>query len=124
MDKKRLLHYKERLLREKEKLIREKKVMEEIVERTDKDSTGELSTFRTHIADLSSDTYLREIASQLTTQERNTLLAIDLALQKIKEGKYGICERCNKVIPEERLEAVPYCRYCINCQKALEEKKV
>ncbi len=122
MDKKRLQYYEERLLKEKEQIIKQKKVVENIVERADKDSAGELSTFRTHIADLSSDTYQREIASQLTTQERKILIEIDEALRKIKEGKYGICERCEKPIDEERLEALPYCRYCIDCQRKLEER--
>lgn len=123
MDKRRLSHYEKRLLREKERIIKQKKVVEEIVEMADKESTGEISSFRTHIADLSSDTYMREVASQLTTQERNILIEIDEALRKIKEGKYGICERCSRPISKERLEAIPYCRYCIECQRKLEEKQ-
>ncbi|MEO0099234.1 MAG: TraR/DksA C4-type zinc finger protein [candidate division WOR-3 bacterium] len=123
MDKKKLRHYEEKLLKEKEKIIKEKKMLENIVEKGDKDSTGELSTFRTHIADLSSETYQKEIASQLTTQEREILFKIEEALRKIKEGRYGICERCGKPIADERLEALPYCRYCIKCQKILEAKQ-
>ncbi len=123
MDKKKLRYYEEKLLREKEKFIKQKKVFEDIVERADKESTGELSTVRTHIADLSSDTYLREIASQLTTQERNILLEIDEALRRIKEGRYGICEKCGEEIDLERLEVIPYCRYCIDCQKRAEAKR-
>jgi|UniRef100_A0A7C3Z417 RNA polymerase-binding protein DksA len=122
MDKKKLSDYEEKLLREKERIIKEKKIVEEVVERTDKESTGELSTFRTHIADLSSDTYQKEIASQLTTQERKILFEIEEALRRIKEGKYGICERCGAEIAEERLAALPYCRYCIKCQKEIEGK--
>jgi RNA polymerase-binding transcription factor DksA len=41
------------------------------------------------------------------------------ALELIKKGKYGTCERCNKDIPQARLELVPEARYCIECKKAL-----
>jgi len=38
------------------------------------------------------------------------------ALQKIKEGKYGVCEGCKKPISKERLKAVPEARLCLKCQ--------
>ncbi len=42
---------------------------------------------------------------------------IRVALQKINEGTYGICERCGKAINEERLEAIPTARLCRDCQQ-------
>lgn len=42
---------------------------------------------------------------------------INLALEKIKNGSYGICEVCQKEIPKERLELMPEARYCLECQK-------
>lgn len=44
---------------------------------------------------------------------------LKLALELLKKGKYGVCERCNNDIPQERLELVPEARYCIDCKKAL-----
>jgi len=41
------------------------------------------------------------------------------ALEFMKKGKYGVCERCNKDIPQARLELVPEAHYCIECKKAL-----
>jgi len=41
---------------------------------------------------------------------------INLALDKIKKGKYGICENCKKEISEERLKAFPEARTCNNCK--------
>lgn len=41
------------------------------------------------------------------------------ALELMKKGRYGVCERCNKDIPQARLELVPEARYCIECKKAL-----
>ncbi|MCX6758970.1 MAG: TraR/DksA C4-type zinc finger protein [Candidatus Nealsonbacteria bacterium] len=42
---------------------------------------------------------------------------INLALEKIKIGKYGICEKCQKRIKEERLKIYPVAQYCLNCKK-------
>ena len=42
---------------------------------------------------------------------------ISLALEKIKMGKYGICEKCQKTIREERLKIYPAAQYCLNCEK-------
>jgi len=42
---------------------------------------------------------------------------IALALEKIKKGKYGKCEKCNKNIPEERLKIHPEARTCVKCEK-------
>jgi len=41
---------------------------------------------------------------------------IDLALEKIQNGKYEICEKCGKEIPEERLKVHPEARFCIKCE--------
>jgi DnaK suppressor protein len=42
---------------------------------------------------------------------------IDLALEKIKKGTYGICENCKKEIPIERLRVSPEARICLDCEK-------
>jgi len=47
----------------------------------------------------------------------NRLRDINLALEKIKKGEYGKCEKCGKEIPRERLEVCPEARFCLKCQK-------
>lgn len=42
---------------------------------------------------------------------------IDEALEKIKKGKYGICEKCAKEIEIERLKAIPEARFCLKCKQ-------
>jgi len=42
---------------------------------------------------------------------------INLALDKIKKGKYGICEKCGKEIGEKRLKISPEARFCLKCKK-------
>lgn len=44
------------------------------------------------------------------------LKAIDAALTRIREGKYGYCLRCGKKIPEERLRALPFAVLCMDCK--------
>ena len=44
---------------------------------------------------------------------------LKIALELLKKGRYGVCERCNKDIPQARLELVPEARYCISCKQAL-----
>ncbi|MDD5145450.1 MAG: TraR/DksA C4-type zinc finger protein [Candidatus Pacebacteria bacterium] len=42
---------------------------------------------------------------------------VNLALEKIKKGNYGICEKCKKEIPSDRLKVSPESRFCIKCGK-------
>lgn len=41
---------------------------------------------------------------------------VDSALEKMKNGNYGICEKCAKEIEEKRLEAVPEAKLCMKCK--------
>ncbi len=58
----------------------------------------------------------------VTTLERelHLLEEIEAALERIKEGSYGVCERCGKPIPERRLEALPWARLCLPCSELRE----
>jgi len=51
------------------------------------------------------------------------LKAIDAALSRLERGRYGICEKCKEEIPIERLKAVPFAAYCIDCQKTRNERR-
>jgi DnaK suppressor protein len=62
----------------------------------------------------------KELALRLGERESQMLADIDQALLRIKEGAYGICARCGKLIDERRLEALPTARYDAACQAAIE----
>jgi DnaK suppressor protein len=49
----------------------------------------------------------------MVNQMRDSLAEVDLALAKMNEGRYGLCERCGREISEPRLEAMPATRWCI-----------
>jgi DnaK suppressor protein len=63
----------------------------------------------------------RDLALSLSDNERETLLQIEEALRRIDTGAFGSCTSCSKPIGELRLNAIPWARYCIDCQE-LEEK--
>ena len=71
-------------------------------------------------ADLSLMDHNKELAFQLGDRESQMVADIDQALLRIKEGSYGICVHCGKVIDERRLEAVPTARYDATCQAEIE----
>lgn len=58
-----------------------------------------------------------ELAKELSI-EQNTLdllSKVENALRRIEAGGYGICESCGKSIPLERLDALPYSTFCVDC---------
>ena len=74
------------------------------------------------LADVASDDIDRKMIEAMGSQEVKRLGMIDAALTRIKQGKYGLCMKCGKKIPNERLEALPYALMCIECKTA-EEKR-
>ncbi len=87
-----------------------------------RDASGDLSGYSLHMADMATDNFDREFNLGLASNEQQRLNMIDVALHKIKEGTYGLCENCNKPIPQKRLLAMPHASLCIKCQE-LEEKQ-
>jgi RNA polymerase-binding protein DksA len=66
------------------------------------------------IADSAAVTLDREIDSALEENSEHVLAEIDAALERIEAGTYGTCEDCGRPIGEERLEALPWARLCID----------
>ena len=83
---------------------------------------NEASAFGMHQADAGSDAYDRDFALNLLSQEQDALYEIDEALKRIDAGTYGICEMSAKPINHERLEAIPFTRYTVECQSQLERQ--
>ncbi len=57
-----------------------------------------------------------EMFGMLLEKQAGTLEEVERALQKIETGEYGICEECGKQISAKRLKALPWAKYCIECQ--------
>ncbi|MBN1824306.1 MAG: TraR/DksA family transcriptional regulator [Endomicrobiales bacterium] len=62
----------------------------------------------------------KEMLFELADNEKVILDAIESALRRIEKGTYGHCESCKDKIKEKRLKAIPWVRYCIECQEKLE----
>jgi len=107
---------KESLLQQKEEIIRnlmaESEDFKTLV--TDMDPKD--------LVDIAADDIDRKTLEALSAKETKRLRLIDSALSRINNGRYGLCMRCNKKIPKERLEAIPYALMCIECQ-SLDERR-
>jgi RNA polymerase-binding transcription factor DksA len=73
-------------------------------------------------ADIASDDIDRKMIEVIGAQELRQLRLIESALTRINQGKYGFCIKCEKRIPPDRLEAIPYALMCIDC-KSEEERR-
>jgi RNA polymerase-binding protein DksA len=83
---------------------------------------SETSAFGMHQADAGSDAYDRDFALSMLSKEQSSLYEIDEALKRIDDGTYGVCDLCEKPIKHDRLEALPFTRYTVDCQAELEKR--
>jgi DnaK suppressor protein len=74
------------------------------------------------LVDIASDDIDRKMIEAIGSQELKRLKAIDNAVTRIQQGKYGLCMKCGKKIPNERLNAIPWAVLCIDCQKGEERR--
>jgi DnaK suppressor protein len=65
----------------------------------------------------------KEMAFRQRAQERGLLMLVEGALSRISSGSFGICLNCEQDISINRLNAVPWSRYCITCQELIAEQK-
>ncbi len=72
------------------------------------------------LADAAFDASGEEVAAQLAEIEAKELSLIEIALVRIKQGKYGVCNACDVKIPVARLDALPYSVLCVKCQRESE----
>lgn len=67
--------------------------------------------------DAAADSANDEVCSRLAEIESRELAQIELALQRLDEGRYGRCMSCGGRIPATRLNVLPYTTRCIECQR-------
>jgi RNA polymerase-binding protein DksA len=109
--------FKELLLHRKKLLQGDVKTLEDEACKKGADAAGDLSTLPMHLADLGTDSFEQDISLGLMENESDEIHEIEEALDRIKDGTFGLCESCRKKIPKERLKAIPYARLCVNCKK-------
>ena len=67
-------------------------------------------------------TYERERVLSLLDNSRDLLEQVDIALEKINDGTYGICASCGKAIEAARVKALPHATLCIACKRREERR--
>ncbi len=75
-----------------------------------------------HTGDAGSDSYDRDFALNLLAKEQDALSEIEQAITRAETGVYGVCEMSGERIPNERLEAIPFARYTVDCQSRWEKE--
>ena len=73
--------------------------------------------------DLASSEYIQSFEFRLRGREKSLLSKLDLALKKIDDGTFGICEICDEPIGKKRLEARPETSLCIKCKEDQEREE-
>jgi RNA polymerase-binding transcription factor DksA len=120
MKREQLNHFRDRLLKLTDRAERDAAtVREQALGPRGSQATGGLSDVPTHLGDLGTEAYLQELNSTLLENEEYLLGEAIAALRRIDEGTYGTCEHCGQSIPEERLKAIPWTRYCTKCAQTL-----
>lgn len=120
MDDNNLNYYKKKLISERESArkflvqLKDNNMTHAVFE-----TSSELSFYDNHPADLAAEMDTMEKGRAFREHEVTIMKKIDDALHNIEGGTYGICKRCGKEIPKERLEFLPYAEHCVHCQNEL-----
>ena len=86
---------------------------------TSGESSGSLSNAPLHLGDMGSAELAQELGATLLENEQYLQGEISAALNRIDKGTFGICENCQARIDRQRLDAIPYARYCVACAAKL-----
>ena len=75
------------------------------------------SIFSVHMADAGTDSHEQEKSFMLMNRESDYFKNLEVALERIEEGVFGVCKICNNLIPEERMMEVPNATKCVQCKE-------
>jgi len=122
MSKKDLDFFKDLLLKKRKKVAKNLEYLRStVLDSTTKEASGDHSSYSFHMADQGTDAMEREKAFMFAARDEKYLKQIDEAFERIENGTYGICRITGKLIPKERLMAVPTTTISVEAKNA--EKK-
>ena len=116
MTEKDLAYFRTILSEKRLSIMRDLGLIEPSMNATSADSSGGL-TYSDHMPDLGSDSIEREKAFLFASRDGAYLEQIEAALQRIKDGTFGMCRACGQEIPKARIEAVPTTTICVPCKE-------
>jgi DnaK suppressor protein len=114
---------KDKLAQFRKRLVEKQRQLSEEVGRTALYVKDQEDDSIKDLGDQANTAYTREFFFELGNGDRRLLRDVVSALQKIDDGSYGTCERCSEDIADKRLEALPFARYCIDCQRVIEQEE-
>ena len=114
---------KDRLAQLRKALIDKRRQLEDEVGRSALYGKGQEDDSIKDLGDQATTAYTREFLFELGNGDRRLLKEVVTALRKLDEGGFGECERCGEPIAEKRLDALPFARHCINCQRLIEQEE-
>lgn len=109
MEKRKMRVFRDKLLDRRESLVGQVQQAELYSRERDAEATQDP-------ADMAANAYTKELLVSMSDNDRKLLKLIDEALERIEEGSYARCVHCGEVLPERRLDAVPWARLCVSCQ--------
>ncbi len=71
--------------------------------------------------DLAVRNYSKNVMLAVSENESRQLALVDEALLRLDDDEYGLCQNCEKAINPKRLAAIPWARYCLDCQEMVEK---
>ncbi len=71
--------------------------------------------------DLAVRNYSKNVMLAVSENESRKLALIDEALLRVDDKEYGDCQNCGKPVHPKRLSAIPWARYCLDCQELVEQ---
>jgi RNA polymerase-binding transcription factor DksA len=95
---------------------------EHLSDESEDENLSELSSVDQHQADVGTETFEREKDLSILEQIDAELADVEHALKRLDDGTYGTCEFDGKPIPDERLEALPAARFCVEHQAEAERE--
>ena len=114
---------KDRLAQFRKALLDKRRQLEDEVGRSALYGKGQEDDSIKDLGDQATTAYTREFLFELGNGDRRLLKEVVIALRKLDEGGFGECERCGEAIADRRLEALPFARYCIDCQRLIEQEE-
>src|SRR5688572_22759606 len=81
---------------------------------------SELSNAPFHLGDMGTEEYLYDLNTTLLANEQFIAVEARDALRRMDEDRFGQCESCGKAIAKDRLEAIPFTRYCVRCAEKVD----
>ena len=114
MEKAKIAKFEELLNKKREELRRS-------LSRTQEEH-NEAQDFGRDEGDRATASLSKEMTFRQKAQERGLLMLVEAALGRVNQGTFGECLNCGQEIGANRLNAVPWSRYCITCQELIVEQ--